>query len=250
MSRIIRIAITGATGRMAKALSVLINVDSNAELVLIPRGESITNNVDVVIDFTLPCATINYAQQCQQLNIPMVIGTTGFIAEQQQQLNDISQQIAICMAANFSVGVNVTLQLLKQAATLLNSDNKNNSFDIEIIEAHHRNKVDAPSGTALEMGKVIAESLGRNFEQCAQLSREGISDIRDSQTIGFSAIRGGDIIGEHNVIFAMQGERIEIAHKASTRDNFARGAIRAAYWLVNQSAGKYSMLDVLSGSGI
>ncbi len=238
----INIAVSGATGRMGNALATLLNDSVDAQLTLLSRGDKLTANIDVLIDFTLPEATLDYARQCAELSIPMVIGTTGFSNEQLQQLTGYSTQIPICMAANFSIGVNVTLQLLKQAAQMLSTE----TVDIEIVEAHHRSKVDSPSGTALAMGQVIADELQRDLSQCTVNGREGTSDIRDSKEIGFHAIRGGDIVGEHNVIFAMQGERIEIGHKASNRSNFASGAIRAAHWLVAQPAGNYSMQDLIS----
>ncbi len=236
------IAVTGITGRMGKSVIAILEPSDTTHVISIDRDCAIPASADVLIDFTLPDASINYARQCAALGVNMVIGTTGFTAEQLKQIDQFSRTIGICMAANFSIGVNLTFQLLKQAVAALADD----PVDIEIIEAHHRNKVDAPSGTALAMGDVIAQTLNRNLDECAIYGRQGNSDIRDQQTIGFSAIRAGDIIGEHTVLFGMQGERIEITHKASTRDNFARGAVRAANWLLNKPAGKYSMQDVLN----
>jgi 4-hydroxy-tetrahydrodipicolinate reductase len=170
----------------------------------------------------------------------MVIGTTGFSDDQLQAINDAASSMPIVFAPNMSVGVNLSLKLLDMAARVIGED-----ADIEIVEAHHRHKVDAPSGTALKMGEVVANALGRDLSECAVYGREGIEEPRDRQTIGFSTIRGGDVVGEHTVSFFMEGERVEITHKASSRLTFANGAVRAASWLEGQSAGLYSMQDVL-----
>jgi 4-hydroxy-tetrahydrodipicolinate reductase len=170
-----------------------------------------------------------------------VIGTTGFSAEQKQQIADIAKDIAIVMAPNMSVGVNVTLKLLEMAAKALNT-----GYDIEIIEAHHRHKVDAPSGTALKMGEVIAGALGRDLKECAVFAREGVTGERDPSSIGFATIRGGDIVGDHTVLFAGTGERIEISHKSSSRVSYAEGSVRAVRFLHGRKSGLFDMADVLN----
>ena len=195
---------------------------------------------DVLIDFTSPSATLEHLQQCVNAGKAIVIGTTGFTAEQKQQISAAAQQIPVVFAPNMSAGVNISLKLLELAAKALGDE-----VDIEIVEAHHRHKKDAPSGTALRMGEVIADALGRNLEDVAVYGREGISDERDRKTIGFATVRGGDIVGDHTVIFAGQGERLEITHKASSRMTFASGAVRAAIWLQGREAGLYSIDDVL-----
>ena len=195
---------------------------------------------DALIDFTRPEATLEYLNACQSSGKSMVIGTTGFSDDQLQAINDAASSMPIVFAPNMSVGVNLSLKLLDMAARVIGED-----ADIEIVEAHHRHKVDAPSGTALKMGEVVANALGRDLSECAVYGREGIEEPRDRQTIGFSTIRGGDVVGEHTVSFFMEGERVEITHKASSRLTFANGAVRAASWLEGQSAGLYSMQDVL-----
>jgi 4-hydroxy-tetrahydrodipicolinate reductase len=171
----------------------------------------------------------------------MVIGTTGFTGEQQYQIERASSNIPIVLAPNMSVGVNLCFALLRQAAQVLAND-----VDIEIMETHHRHKLDSPSGTAVKMGEVIAETLGRDLEQCAVYGRQGISQPRDRKTIGFATTRAGDVVGEHTVLFAGEGERIEISHKASNRQTFARGALRAALWIADKKPGLYDMQDVLN----
>jgi len=172
----------------------------------------------------------------------MVIGTTGFSADQRNSIEAAAQEIAICTAANFSIGVNVVLSLLGDAARLLGEP-----YDVEIVEAHHRHKTDAPSGTALAMGEEVAQALGRNLKDCAVYGREGQTGARGRQTIGFATVRGGDVIGDHTVMFLGEGERVEISHKATSRLNFAQGALRAAAWLAGRQPGLYSMQDVLTG---
>ena len=195
---------------------------------------------DILIDFTHPSATTRYVDFCRTHGKKMVIGTTGCDAELEGKLQKSGQDIAIVYAPNMSVGVNLCLELLQVAAKVLGD-----SVDIEIIEAHHRHKVDAPSGTALKMGQVIADTLGRDLEECAVYGREGQTGARRRETIGFETIRAGDIVGEHTAMFAADGERVEITHKATDRMNFARGAIRACRWLAQQEAGLYTMRDVL-----
>ena len=195
---------------------------------------------DVLIDFTRPEGTLAHLQACRERGVRMVIGTTGFTEAQKAQIASASSDIGIVMAPNMSVGVNVTLKLLEMAARALDT-----GYDIEIIEAHHRHKVDAPSGTALKMGEVIAGALGRDLKQCAVYAREGVTGERDPSTIGFSTIRGGDIVGDHTVLFAGTGERIEITHKSSSRATYAQGSLRAARFLSARGAGLYDMFDVL-----
>lgn len=262
----IKIVIAGCSGRMGKALleGVLQSNDLTLHAALDhttspylgkDAGElasglcdiKITDNVEnalrganALIDFTRPEGTIHHLGICTKLGVPIVIGTTGFSAQQKAQLGAAAQQIGIVFAPNMSVGVNLTFKLLEMASKVLS-----HGYDIEIIEAHHRHKVDAPSGTALGMGEVIAKTLGRDLAQCAVYGREGITGERDPSTIGFATVRGGDIVGDHTVLFAGTGERIEITHKASSRATFALGALRAARFLQNNPAGMYDMQDVL-----
>ncbi len=199
------------------------------------------NHAQVLIDFTRPEGTLAHLQACCTLGVNAVIGTTGFTDAQKQQIADLAQHIAIVMAPNMSVGVNVTMKLLELAAKSLNT-----GYDIEIIEAHHRHKVDAPSGTALKMGEVIASALGRNLKDCAVYAREGVTGERDPSSIGFATIRGGDIVGDHTVLFAGTGERIEISHKSGSRVSYAEGSLRAVRFLKGRTSGLYDMADVLN----
>jgi 4-hydroxy-tetrahydrodipicolinate reductase len=262
----IKIAIAGSSGRMGRMLlenlfqsgdmqlhaalehdsSTLIGRDAG-ELLGAPCGvkisadvEAVLKGADVLIDFTRPEGTLHHLAICRKLGVNMVIGTTGFNAQQKAQLGSAAQQIGIVFAPNMSVGVNLVFKLLETASRALA-----NGYDIEIIEAHHRHKVDAPSGTALGMGEVIAKTLGRDLEKCAVYGREGVTGERDPSTIGFATVRGGDIVGDHTVLFAGTGERIEITHKASSRATFALGALRAARFLKQHPAGMYDMQDVL-----
>jgi 4-hydroxy-tetrahydrodipicolinate reductase len=212
-----------------------------------PMGTLITADLhaglahsQVLIDFTRPEGTLAHLQVCRELGVAMVIGTTGFTEAQKAEIADASQHIAIMMAPNMSVGVNVTLKLLEMAAKALAT-----GYDIEIVEAHHRHKVDAPSGTALKMGEVIAEALGRDLNDCAVYAREGVTGERDPSSIGFATIRGGDIVGDHTVLFAGTGERIEISHKSSSRATYAQGSLRAVRFLASQKSGLFDMFDVL-----
>ena len=263
----IRIGVTGAAGRMGQSLIQAISAEPHAQLAaatlrpghvalgqdagliagLGEIGVTATDNlsealtqVDVLIDFTTPEATLDNAAACAEQGVPIVVGTTGLSTGQVDQLTQFLEKVPVCFSANFSTGVNLCLQLLEKAAEVLGADS-----DIEIIEAHHRHKVDAPSGTALAMGRVIADTLGRDLEQDAIYGREGITGARDQKTIGFSTIRGGDVVGDHTVLFAADGERVEITHKASSRLTFANGAVRAASWIAGQPAGLYDMQDVL-----
>ena len=194
----------------------------------------------VLIDFTRPEGTMAHLAMCRELGIKLVIGTTGFSEEQKAEIAAAAQDIAIVMAPNMSVGVNVTLKLLDMAARALST-----GYDIEVIEAHHRHKIDAPSGTALKMGEVIASALGRDLKDCAVYAREGVTGERDPSSIGFATIRGGDIVGDHTVMFAGIGERIEISHKSSNRSGYAQGSLRAARFLADHRTGLFDMFDVL-----
>jgi 4-hydroxy-tetrahydrodipicolinate reductase len=198
-------------------------------------------DAQALIDFTRPEATIAHLAACRRLGVALVIGTTGFSAAQKAEIAAAAKEIAIVMAPNMSVGVNVTLKLLEMAAKALST-----GYDIEIVEAHHRHKVDAPSGTALKMGEVIAAALGRDLKDCAVYERHGHTGERDPSSIGFATIRGGDIVGDHTVLFAGTGERIEIAHKSSSRAGYAQGSLRAVRFLAGRPPGLYDMADVLN----
>jgi 4-hydroxy-tetrahydrodipicolinate reductase len=262
-----KIAITGAAGRMGKMLIEALAQSSDAYLTAaIARPESsligvdagelagvgknaikivgdiaeVVNDFDVLIDFTAPAATLANAQFCAANNKGIVIGTTGFSTEELLVLDELQTRLSMIKAANYSTGVNLSLKLLEIAAEVLGND-----VDIEIVEAHHRHKVDAPSGTALAMGDVIADTLKRDLSKVAVYGREGQTGARERDTIGFATVRGGDVVGDHTVMFMADGERLEITHKASSRMAFARGAVRAAAWLVGKNKGLYSMRDVL-----
>jgi 4-hydroxy-tetrahydrodipicolinate reductase len=262
----VKVVIAGCTGRMGYALleGVMQSDDLTlhaaldqqgsrhlgrdaGELVGKTCGVKITADVaaalkdaNVLIDFTRPEGTLEHIAVCQKLGVSMVIGTTGFNAQQKAMLGAAAQHIGVVFAPNMSVGVNLTFKLLEMATKVLS-----HGYDIEIVEAHHRHKVDAPSGTALGMGEVIAKTLGRDLAKCAVYGREGVTGERDPSTIGFATVRGGDIVGDHTVMFAGIGERIEITHKASSRATFALGALRAARFLKVNKAGMYDMQDVL-----
>ncbi|GAB2740502.1 4-hydroxy-tetrahydrodipicolinate reductase [Melaminivora jejuensis] len=197
-------------------------------------------DADVLIDFTRPEGTLAHAAVCTELGVQMVIGTTGFSEEQKRQLQQAAETIALVLAPNMSVGVNVTLKLLQQAARALDD-----SYDIEVIEAHHKHKVDAPSGTALKMGEVIAQAQGTRLADRAVYERYGHTGERKSGSIGFATVRGGDIVGDHTVLFAGTGERLEITHKSSSRAGYAQGSLRAVRFLAGQRSGMYDMFDVL-----
>ena len=239
-----RIAINGSKGKMGQTLIEAINLNENVDLgVGLDKGDSLNNSLedfDVLIDFSRPDATLNALSICESSGKAMVIGTTGFSDDELEVINQASKDIPIVFAPNMSIGVNLTLKLLETSAKVIGPDSS-----IEIIEAHHRYKVDSPSGTALKMGEVVANALGRNLADCAIYGREGIEEPRDLNSIGFSSIRGGDVVGEHTVAFFMEGERVEITHKASSRMIYANGAVRAANWLHNKPNGLYSMQDVL-----
>ncbi|SCU74582.1 dihydrodipicolinate reductase [Cupriavidus necator] len=202
--------------------------------------EAVLAGADCLIDFTRPEGTLAHVAAAKKLGVKMVIGTTGFDEAGKAALAEAARSIGIVFAANFSVGVNATFKLLEVAARLLST-----GYDIEVIEAHHRFKVDAPSGTALKMGEVIADALGRDLKTCAVYAREGHTGERDSNSIGFATVRGGDIVGDHTVMFAGIGERIEISHKSSSRQSYADGAVRAARFLADKPNGLFDMQDVL-----
>lgn len=262
-----RICVAGASGRMGHMLveavtqaddcrlSGALDVASSPAIGLDPAafiglssGIAVTSDLltgltqtDALVDFTRPQGTMAHLQVCRQLGVNLVIGTTGFTDAQKAEIVAASQDIAIVMAPNMSVGVNVTLKLLELAAKALST-----GYDIEIIEAHHRHKVDAPSGTALKMGEVIADALGRDLKDCAVYCREGVTGERDPSSIGFASIRGGDIVGDHTVLFAGTGERIEISHKSSSRVSYTQGSLRAVRFLHGRKAGLFDMADVLN----
>lgn len=263
----LNIAVTGAAGRMGRNLIQSCHENSNCQLgaaiehesspfiggdageiagigtlnkQLVSQLADVANDFHTLIDFTRPEVTLKNLEICVANNKNIVIGTTGFSDEQKQKIHQASNSIGVIFAPNMSVGVNLCFKLLDIAARVLGDD-----VDIEVIEAHHRHKVDAPSGTALRMGEVVADALGRNLDECAVYGREGVTGERDRKTIGFETIRAGDIVGDHTVLFAGIGERVEITHKASSRMTFANGAIRAALWLADKENGLYDMQDVL-----
>lgn len=223
-----------AAGFLGRASGVAITDD-------LTRGLS---GADVLIDFTRPAGTLAHLARCRELGVKAVIGTTGFDDAQKAQIAEFARHIAIMTAPNMSVGVNVVFQLLASAARALHE-----GYDIEIIEAHHRHKVDAPSGTALKMGEIVAEVLGRDLKDCAVYAREGVTGERDPSTIGFATVRGGDIVGDHTVLFAGTGERIEITHRSSSRVAYAQGSLRAARFLAGKATGLFDMNDVLGLGG-
>jgi 4-hydroxy-tetrahydrodipicolinate reductase len=221
---------TDATAFLGHASGVHITADLHAGL----------KPARTLIDFTRPEGTMAHLKVCRELGVNMVIGTTGFSDAQKAEIAAAAKDIAIMLSPNMSVGVNVTLKLLEMAAKALST-----GYDIEVIEAHHRHKVDAPSGTALKMGEVIAGALGRDLKDCAVYAREGVTGERDPSSIGFATIRGGDIVGDHTVLFAGIGERIEITHKSSSRVTYAQGSLRAVRFLAQQTSGLFDMFDVL-----
>jgi 4-hydroxy-tetrahydrodipicolinate reductase len=263
----IKVAVVGAAGRMGKNLvqaiqdadglelgaatehpeSSLMKADAGAlagvgdlGVNIVGNLEQVVDDFDVLIDFTRPAATMAHLEVCLAHGKSMVIGTTGLSDTEKQRLEKAADEIGIVFAPNMSIGVNLCLKLLDMAARVLGDE-----VDIEIIEAHHRFKEDAPSGTALRMGEVVADALGRDLKECAVYGREGVTGERDRKTIGFETIRAGDIVGEHTVMFATMGERVEITHKASSRMTFAGGAVRAAGWISKKGPGLFDMQDVL-----
>ena len=262
----LRIAVAGAGGRMGRVLIEAVLASDDCHLVgaldiagspmlgqdagaFLGRhtGVAITAEINaglhdaqVLIDFTRPEGTLAHLARCRAMGVKAVIGTTGFTDAQRAQVAEHARQVATVMAPNMSVGVNVMLELLGQAARALGE-----GYDIEVIETHHRHKVDAPSGTALKMGEVLAGALGRNLADCAVYARHGVTGERDPSTIGFAVVRGGDIVGDHTVLFAGTGERIEITHRSSSRANYAAGSLRAARFVATREHGLYDMGDVL-----
>ena len=264
---LLKIAVAGASGRMGHMLIEAVRQAPDCRLsgaLDVPESHGIGNDAtgflgqasgvaiesdvrkglrdsQVLIDFTRPEGTMNHLRVCRELGTRLVIGTTGFSDAQKAEIAAAAKDIAIVMAPNMSVGVNVTLKLLQMAAKAMPT-----GYDIEIIEAHHRHKVDAPSGTALKMGEVMAEAMGRDLKDCAVYERYGHTGERDPSTIGFSTIRGGDIVGDHTVLFAGIGERIEVTHKSSSRATYAQGSLRAVRYLAGQQRGLFDMFDVLN----
>ena len=240
----IRYAIAGANGRMGKMLIEAIQSTADAELAaafdLGDDVEAALKKADCLIDFTRPEGTLAHLELCRRLGTRLVIGTTGFSADQKKQIEAAAQDIPIVFAPNMAVGVNAVFKLLDVAARILNE-----GYDIEVIEAHHRHKIDAPSGTALRMGEVVAHALGRDLAECAIYGREGHTGERPATQIGFSTIRGGDIVGDHTVLFAGTGERIEITHKSASRMSYALGSLRAGRFLSDKQNGLFDMQDVL-----
>jgi 4-hydroxy-tetrahydrodipicolinate reductase len=262
-----KVAVAGASGRMGHILIEAIRASGDCQLAGaadVPASPAIGNDAaaflgvasgvavcadisaalaeaEVLIDFTRPEGTLKHLAACRDRKVNLVIGTTGFTEGQKEQIRDAARDIAIVMSPNMSVGVNVTLKLLEMAAKSLAS-----GFDVEVIEAHHRHKVDAPSGTALKMGEVIAQAMGRDLKKDGVFARQGVTGERKPGSIGFSAIRGGDIVGDHTVLFAGTGERIEITHKSASRSTYADGSLRAVRFLAGKKKGLYDMFDVLA----
>lgn len=262
----LKVAIAGSSGRMGRALIEATSQVNDAQLCAAleqpgntfvgkdagelageRRGVIISDDpgqalagCDVLIDFTRPEGTIKHLAVCRKLGVKLVIGTTGFSDSEKLTIAEGARDIAIAMAANFSVGVNVTFKLLDVAARALSD-----GFDVEIIEAHHRHKVDAPSGTALRMGEVVANALNRDLKTCAVYAREGVTGERKQNAIGFATVRGGDVVGDHTVMFLGTGERIEITHRSNSRATYAQGALRSARFLLDKKSGLYDMQDVL-----
>jgi 4-hydroxy-tetrahydrodipicolinate reductase len=265
MSRL-KIAIVGATGRMGRMLiestlkdreTMLVAAVDQAgvaaqgkdagELVGMPCGVAVTSDVesgiamaDCLIDFTRPEGTLEHLEICRRNKVAIVIGTTGFDDSGKKAIADAAREIPVVFAPNMSVGVNVVFKLLDTASRILSE-----GYDIEIVEAHHRHKIDAPSGTALRMGEVVAQALGRDLKECAVYGREGVTGERDPSTIGFATVRGGDIVGDHTVMYCGTGERVEISHKAGSRMPYALGSLRAACFLAGKEHGMFDMQDVL-----
>lgn len=268
MSESTRVAVAGAAGRMGRALvsacaehpgvtlaaavdaagsaalgndsGVLAGIGANG-VVVGDSLEALGADFDVLVDFTSPQASARHVALCRAAGRAAVIGTTGLGEGERAAIAEAARDIAVVLAPNMSVGVNLCFKLIEIAARALGDE-----VDVEIIEAHHRHKVDAPSGTAVRMGEILAETLGRDLSSCAVYGREGVTGARERATIGFATVRGGDIVGEHTVLFAGTGERIEITHRAASRMNFAHGALRAARWVASRPAGLYDMLDVLA----
>ena len=266
MDNTLNIVVVGATGKMGQTLIEEIYKDLQTNLVgaiehknsphigensgyfcgidngisISSTFDSLIGQADVLIDFTRPEASLEYLTFCKKNKINYVLGTTGFTEAEKDEITKFSQDIAICFAPNMSMGINLLLSLVKSATKALHDD-----FDIEIIESHHKDKVDAPSGTAIELGEMVANNSGRTLKEHGTFKREGNMDPRDRKEIGFSTIRGGDIVGDHTVLYAGEGERLELTHKASSRKTFAKGALKAAKFLKGKTDGLFNMQDVL-----
>ncbi len=266
MNKTLNIIVVGATGKMGQTLIEEIYHDKQTKLVgaldqkdvshigedagffcgiktgiiIQPQFDAIFEQADILIDFTRPEASNNYLELCQKNKINYVLGTTGFSEAEKNNIINVAKNIAVCFAPNMSIGVNLLLSLVESATAIMHED-----FDIEIIESHHKDKVDAPSGTALSLGESVAKSSGRSLKEHGVFKRTGIMPPRNRNQIGFSTIRGGDIVGDHTVLYAGDGERIELTHKASSRKTFAKGAIRAAKFLADKTDGLFDMQDVL-----
>lgn len=265
--KVIKVGVIGAGGRMGRMLieavkanpqtmlnaaierqgSSLVGADAGEvaaigrlDVQIVDNLQAVVDDIDVLIDFSLPDATEQNMKICAEHNVAMVIGTTGFNEQQEQVLAKASEKVAIVYAGNYSTGVNLSLKLLGMAAKAFGND-----ADVEIIEAHHKHKIDAPSGTAYMMAEAVAEARGQNLKDVAVYGREGQTGEREAGTIGIHAIRGGEIIGDHTVMFIADGEVVEITHRARARMTFAAGAVRAATWVIEQSTGQYDMQDVL-----
>jgi 4-hydroxy-tetrahydrodipicolinate reductase len=263
----VRVAVCGAAGRMGKTIlevcrdtdgveigaaiehpeSPMLGMDAGdiagigkQNVNIVDDITSVADDFDVLIDFTFADATIDNLKKCQAAGKRMVIGTTGLTEAQKADIHSASKDCALVFAPNMSIGVSLCFKLIELATQIIGEDS-----DIEIIEAHHNQKKDAPSGTAVRMGEIVADALERDLKECAVYGREGIGGVRDKKTIGFETIRAGDIVGDHTVLFASAGERVEITHKASNRKTFASGAVRAARWLMDKENGLYDMQDVL-----
>lgn len=266
MNHTLNIIVVGATGKMGQTLIQEIHHDSqtklvgalehkasshigedagyfcgiNTGIVIQPKFDDIAKKADVLIDFTRPEASMSYLDVCQENKINYVLGTTGFSEAEKDNIKNAAKKIAICFAPNMSIGINLLLSLVESATEIMCED-----FDIEIIESHHKDKVDSPSGTALRLGESVAKSSGRSLKEHGIFKRIGTMHPRDRKEIGFSTIRGGDIVGDHTVLFAGDGERIELTHKASSRKTFGKGALRAAKFLADKNDGLFDMQDVL-----
>ena len=263
----IRVAVTGAAGRMGRMLVAAVTAAEDLRLsAALEQAESphigadagavagigvvdvaigadiaaVVDDFDVLVDFSVPAATLAKLDVCVAGHKAMVVGTTGFDAAGFKAINQAAQEIPLLIAPNMSVGVNVAFKLVERAARALGDD-----MDVEVVEAHHRHKIDAPSGTAVRIGEILADALGRDLATDAIFGREGITGARERRSIGFHSLRGGDIVGDHTVVFAGTGERIEITHRASSRENFAAGAVRAVRFVAGRAAGRYGMDDVL-----
>lgn len=258
-----RIVVTGIGGRMGQELAAAVESTEGARLVAgtirvggnaaglsdhlalpVDAGlePALDRGADVVIDFTAPEASVEHARICAARGVALVVGTTGLTPEQRAAVVGAAGQIPLLLAPNMSVGVNLLFRLATQAAQVLGE-----GYDVEIVEAHHRHKKDAPSGTALRLAEVVADALGRDLGQVANYGRQGMIGARPQQEIGIQTVRGGDVVGEHTLLFLGEGERIELTHRASSRDAFSRGAVRAALWLAGRRPGLYGMDDVLFG---